>query len=198
MIRSLARKLYSNIRESIRKSLQRITDEFSYRLRNYVGSKLNIPQYSVHELPTIYEATVLVTKNRIQILIRPIGKILGTYIPELRKIVIDPILEKCKHLKEYVLKHEYAHYIQDLLGILTKYPREFIEGMADYLVEKYGNLKRSIGSLSPYIKELTAFKGVLKKYGNDLRSVLTANPRSVITDFYEKLYSTSNLQRKGF
>ncbi|MCD6403363.1 MAG: hypothetical protein J7K98_03460 [Candidatus Aenigmarchaeota archaeon] len=171
-IGSRVRGVANRIVGSVRNFYQRL---LGYKLPEFPG-------YEVAELPTIYRIWLVPTRTGYKLYITA-RKILGMYIPWLKKIVIDPTVKKSKELKENVLAHEYAHYVQHVLGLLGKYPREFIEGMADYLADLYLRGKGMVDRVNSYLQEKHAFERVLGMYGS-LKRLLNSNPEEVSSNFY--------------
>ncbi|MFH7880641.1 MAG: hypothetical protein QXI09_01390 [Candidatus Aenigmatarchaeota archaeon] len=85
-------------------------------------------------LPEIYEVFVRRVGNSLQVVYKPIGKILGLYDPLRKEIRIDYTLPYYEKIKTLI--HEYIHVAQDYLGKLYKKSRRKIEEEA-HMVSEY-------------------------------------------------------------
>jgi len=95
-------------------------------------------------LPTIYTCFIRKIVDYLQIIYKPIGKILGFYDPKRKEVYVDRNLSY--HQKIKTLLHEYVHAVQDYLGkFYTKSRREVEEEaykVSEYLFKIYNQVSR--------------------------------------------------------
>ncbi|MFZ8830367.1 MAG: ImmA/IrrE family metallo-endopeptidase [Candidatus Aenigmatarchaeota archaeon] len=103
-------------------------------------------------LPTIYAFFIRKIGNYLQIIYKPLVKILGFYNPERKEIYIDRNLSYSQKIK--TILHEYVHAAQDYLGKLyTKTIEELEEeahNVSDYLSKIYNQVSRKFLSFLDY------------------------------------------------
>jgi len=125
---------------------QRICSEDLEKVKQLVANFYQIPKkvldrvkVKMANLPTIYLYAMRRVGNYLQILYRPIGKILGIYHPEKREIYVDKNISYSQKLKALI--HEYIHTAQQYLGKFKRFSKEELEREAykvsDYLFKIY-------------------------------------------------------------
>jgi len=121
-----------------------------YRIPKEVLDKVKV---KTSHLPTIYACFIRKIDDYLQIIYKPIGKILGLYNPERKEIYIDrssPYKQKIK-----TILHEYIHAVQDYLGkFYTKSRKELEEEaykVSDYLSKIYSQTSQKFLSSSNYL-----------------------------------------------
>jgi hypothetical protein len=152
-VRNLFEKLLSKLYDS------EIRNEDLERAKSLVSYFYKIPKEALDKvivktsyLPTIYACIVRRVGDYLQIIYKPIGKILGLYDPRRKEIYIDKNLSYQQRIK--TILHEYIHVAQDYLGKLyTKSRRELEEEaykVSDYLFKNYNQVFRTFPSFSSY------------------------------------------------
>ena len=181
---------YEGIRKHLDASSKRVNSLFKKIYHFSVNVKDRIKEYVVTTLPKMKVYVIDIFKaltgkfRSIYDLIKEytIG-VQGYYDPINNRIVLD---EESVYKNPSIIDHENIHKAQDellkskgysLKGILRKYGdigRAYIEGWAEYLVEKiYGKMH------SPYEKFKELYKKIVQKYGSEKR-VLENLDNSVI------------------
>lgn len=120
---------------------QRIYSEDLERVKTLVSNFYKIPKEALDKvkvkiasLPTIYLCIIRKVGDWLQILYKPIGKILGLYHPEKKEIYIDKNIPYYQKLKALI--HEYIHAAQQYLGKFKNSSRQELEEEA-YKVSSY-------------------------------------------------------------
>jgi predicted metallopeptidase len=152
-VRDLFEKLIPKLYDS------EIRNEDLEKAKNIVSDFYKIPKTALDNvkvktsyLPTIYACIVRRVGDYLQIIYKPIGKILGLYNPLKKEIYIDKNLSYPQRIK--TILHEYIHAAQDYLGKLYTKSRKELEEEAykvsDYLSKIYNQAFRKSPSFSSY------------------------------------------------
>ena len=131
--------VFNNLLSSLYK--ERICSEDLERIKQLVANFYKIPKEALDKvkvkianLPTIYLCITRKVGDWLQILYKPIGKILGLYHPEKKEIYIDKNIPYYQKLKALI--HEYIHAAQQYLGKFKNSSRQELEEEA-YKVSSY-------------------------------------------------------------
>jgi hypothetical protein len=120
-----------------------------YQIPKEVLDKVKV---KTSHLPTIYACFIRKIGNYLQIVYKPIGKILGLYSPERKEIYIDRNLPYYQKIK--TILHEYVHAAQDYLGRLYTKTREELEeearNVSGRLFKIYNQVSRKFLSFLNY------------------------------------------------
>ena len=120
-----------------------------YKVSREVLDKVKI---SYSNLPTFYACVIRKIGDYVQVLYRPIAKILGVYNPKTKEVYIDKKIPY--NLKVKTLIHEYVHAIQDYLGKLYTNSKRELEKEAhkvsDYLFKIYNQASQKFASFLNY------------------------------------------------
>ena len=138
---------------------ENVTSNDLEKIKNLVSSFYKIPKEALDKvkvkyssLPTICMYIVRRIGNYIQILYKPIAKVLGLYSPETKEVYIDRNLPFYAKIK--TLLHEYVHAAQDYLGKLYRKTRKELEEEAhkvsDYLFKIYSRASQKPPSSLSY------------------------------------------------
>jgi len=132
------RPLFDNLLSSLYKD--EINKEDLERAKELVSKFYKIPKDVLDKvrlkssyLSTIYACFIRKMGDYLQIIYRPIGKILGLYDPSKKEIYIDKNLSYYQKIK--TLLHEYIHAAQDYLGKLYTKSRGELEEEAHKVSE---------------------------------------------------------------
>lgn len=138
----------------------RIKDKDLETVKNLVSKYYKIPKdvldnvrIEYKKLPEIWAVFVRKLGNYIQVIYRPLAKILGLYDPVKKEISIDYSLPYYHKIKTLI--HEYVHAAQDYLGDIYKKSREKIEKEArlvtNYLFKIYNQASQKYPSFLNYL-----------------------------------------------
>jgi len=152
------RSLFDNLLSSLYKN--EIKREDLEKVKELVSSFYKIPQNVLNRvklkssyLPTIYACFIRKIGDYLQIIYRPIAKILGFYDPNRKEVYVDRNLPY--HQKIKTLLHEYVHAAQDYLGKFYTKSRKELEKEAhevsEYLFKIYNRASQKFPSFSSYL-----------------------------------------------
>ena len=150
MFEKLISRLYENeIRNEDLEKTKSLVSNF-YKIPKEVLDKVKV---KTSYLPTIYVCFIRRIGDYLQIIYKPIGRILGLYDPIRKEIYIEKNLSSSQRIK--TILHEYIHVAQDYLGKLYTKSRKELEEEAykvsDYLSKIYNQAFRKFPSFSSYL-----------------------------------------------
>lgn len=150
LLNNLVNSLYEQKIEN--KDLEKVKQLVSnyYRIPKEVLDKVKV---KMSNLPTIYVCFVRRIGDYLQILYKPIAKILGLYDPKNKEIYIDKNISYNQKIKTAL--HEYVHAAQDYLGKLSKLNREKLEeearSVSEHLFKIYNQASQKFLSFLNYL-----------------------------------------------
>ncbi len=144
-LKKLLSKLY-DYEEINNKDLEK-TKELVSKIYNIPKSLLDKVKVRFSTLPTIYVYSIRRVGNYLEVIYKPIAKILGFYNPAKKEIYIEKRLSPYQKFKTLI--HEYIHAAQDYLGKLYTKSKEELEEEAYRLSDKLSKIYNQVSQKYP-------------------------------------------------